>query len=226
MQLHSIGQGTTLWTQFQKCEPTNWWAPEVLAGFILSIRAPKVGSGSRSQGQRVLARAAPSPVSLPSTGGSRGAREENVPAEWKQETHSLCSHSAKNWSSSSHLPVLSRRWVFISCDRWPYSLVQSENDCTQDAPVGSFQPLSGPEMVGGHQPALHALLTAGLSAPSHQWATFTSVDGLGMAFRTLQHTSSDSAPSFLIPYVTPLPFNEMLWSTVELTTCEAIRYQS
>lgn len=151
----------------------------------------RAGSGSRSQGQRVPARAAPSPLSLPSTDGSRGAREENMPAEWKQETHALCSHSAKNWSSSSHLTVLSRRWVFISCDRWPRWLVQSENGCTQDAPVGSFQPLSAQGMVGGHRPALHALLTAGLSAPC------TSVDELDMGFRTPHHTSSDSAPSHI-----------------------------
>lgn len=46
---------------------------------------------------------------------------------------------------------------------------------------------------GGHQPALLAQLTAGgLSAPSHA-STYTSVDGLDMDFRTLHHTSSDSA---------------------------------
>lgn len=150
-------------------------------------------SGWRSRGQRVPVRAAPSPLSLPSTDGSRGAREENVPEEWKQESHSLCSHSAKNWSSSRHLSVLSRRQVFISCHRWPCSSLQSENGCTQDVPVGSFQPLSGQEMVGDtNLSCMHNSLLGGLSAPSRA-STFTSVDGLEMDLRTLHHTSSDSA---------------------------------
>lgn len=147
-----------------------------------SCQSRSAGPGSRSWGQGVPARAAPSPLNLPSTDGSQGAREENVSEEWKQESRSLCSHSAKNWSSSRHLSVLSRRRVFISCHRWPWSSLQAENGCAQDVPVGSFQPLSGQEMVGGHQPALQAQLTAGLSAPSHA-STFTLGDGLDMDFK-------------------------------------------
>lgn len=130
--------------------------------------------------------------------------------EWKQESHSLCSHSAENWSSSSHLTVLSRRWVFIACHRWPCSLVQSEVTARRMDLAGASSPcLVWKGWKGwkgkaggtpGHQPALHAKLT-GLSAPPHA-STFTSVGGLDMDFRISQDFR-----------LSPLNFLSRMWLT-------------
>lgn len=164
-------------------------------------------------GQRVPEGAVPAPLNLPRADGSRGAREENVPEEWKQESHSLCSHSAKNWSSSRHLSVLSRRRVFISCHRWPCSSLQSENGCTQDVSVGASSPCLGRKWWG--TPTCPACTT-------HCWGVISSLACQhlhlsGWAWHGFQNTPSHElrlSPLNLISYPTCDSTN-IHWTSVQ-----------